>query len=100
MVGSDLPIQETAYLILVELKAHELRPSPAGQPRKFIFLDLPVIRMKLSKRGSRNSDGNVPNINWNSYSDKLNVNNYNPDNFNDNIRARVEVSHKKELNNF
>jgi len=35
----------------------------------------------------RNSDGNVPNVNWND--DKLNVNWYNPDNANDNLRARI-----------
>lgn len=41
---------------------------------------------------SRYSDGNVPNVNWNSDNDKLNVNWYNPDNANDNLRGRVEVS--------
>lgn len=42
--------------------------------------------------GSRNSDGNVPNVNWNSDNDKLQVNWYNPDNANDNLRGRSEVS--------
>ena len=41
---------------------------------------------KLS--GSRYDDGNVPNVNWNRYNGKLNVNWYNPDNANDNLRAR------------
>jgi hypothetical protein len=43
--------------------------------------------------GSRNSDGNVPNLNWND--DGVNVNWYNLDNANDNLRARREVSKKK-----
>ena len=42
--------------------------------------------------GSRNQDGNVPNVNWND--DKLNVNWYNTQNMNDNLRARAEVSGK------
>ena len=50
--------------------------------------------MKSDKiSGSRNADGNVPNVNWND--DKLKVNNYNPDNSNDNLRSREEVSIKK-----
>ncbi len=40
--------------------------------------------------GSRNSNGNVPNVNWND--DKMNVNWYNPDNYNGSFRARAEVS--------
>ena len=36
--------------------------------------------------GSRYSDGNVPNVNWND--SKMNVNWYNPDNRNDNLRSR------------
>ena len=36
--------------------------------------------------GSRYLDGHVPNVNWND--DKLNVNWYNPDNTNDNLRSR------------
>jgi hypothetical protein len=44
--------------------------------------------------GSRNSDGNVPNVNFND--DKVNVNWYNSSNANSNLRARsVEVSSKK-----
>jgi len=42
------------------------------------------------KAGSRNSDGNVPKANWND--GKFKVNYYNPDNANDNLRARSEVS--------
>ena len=52
--------------------------------------------MELSKilGGSRNSDGNVPNVNWN---DKLKVNWYNPDNANDVLRSREAVSGEKSL---
>lgn len=39
---------------------------------------------------SRDSDDNVPNVNWNA--DKVNVNWYNPWNANDNLRARAEIS--------
>jgi len=42
--------------------------------------------------GSRYDDDNVPNVNWND--SKMNVNWYNPDNCNDNLRARAEVSKK------
>lgn len=45
------------------------------------------------KDGSRNSDGNVPNANWND--DKFQVNWNNADNRNDNLRSREEVSHKR-----
>lgn len=49
--------------------------------------------MKLDNiLGSRNSDGNVPNVNWNGDNRKLHVNWYNVDNRNDNLRARAEVS--------
>ena len=52
--------------------------------------------MNLGKQmRSRNSDGNVPNVNWND--DKLQVNWYNSDNANDNLRVRVEVSLKEIL---
>lgn len=44
--------------------------------------------------GSRNSDGNVPKVYWND-TDKLNVNWYNPDNANDNLRSREVASDKK-----
>lgn len=40
--------------------------------------------------GSRNQNGNVPNVNWND--DKMNVNWYNPQNTNDNLRSREVVS--------
>lgn len=43
---------------------------------------------------SRNSDGNVPKVNWNG--GKLYVNWYNPRNANSNLRAREEVSSKGE----
>lgn len=42
--------------------------------------------------GSRNRDGNVPNVNFNPDTGKVNVDWNNPDNRNDNIRARAEVS--------
>jgi len=45
--------------------------------------------------GSRNPNGNVPNVNWND--DKLNVNYYNPDNSNENLRTRAEVSRQEAL---
>lgn len=52
--------------------------------------------MKSGKvSGSRYSDGNVPNVNWNSYNGKLNVNRYSPGNANSNLRARSEVSKKR-----
>jgi len=44
------------------------------------------------KTGSRNVDGNVPNVNWNAGNRKVYVNWYNCDNRNDNWRARSEVS--------
>ena len=44
---------------------------------------------------SRNSNGNVPNVNWNGYNGKVNVNYYNPDNANGNLRARAEISVNK-----
>jgi len=48
--------------------------------------------------GSRYDDGNVPNVNWND--SKMNVNWYNSDNCNDNLRARAEVSKKRDPNYF
>ena len=51
-----------------------------------------VFGWNLANLWSRNSDGNVPNVNWNSDNDKLQVNWNNPDNANDNLRGRVEVS--------
>jgi len=54
-----------------------------------------VIWMKSDNAtGSRNADGNVPNVNWNADNGKLNVNWYNPRNANGNLRARAEVSGK------
>ena len=43
--------------------------------------------------GSRYSNGNVPNVNFNN--DKVSVNYYNPDNYNENLRARAEVSRQE-----
>lgn len=45
--------------------------------------------------GSRNSDGNVPNVNWND--SKLKVNWNRTSNSNDNLRSRSEVSNKIPL---
>jgi hypothetical protein len=45
-----------------------------------------------NKTGSRNTNGNVPNVNWNPDNRKVYVNRYNPDNRNDNLRSRSEVS--------
>ena len=45
------------------------------------------------KDGSRYSDGDVPNANWND--GKFRVNWYNTDNRNDNLRSREEVSHQR-----
>jgi len=44
--------------------------------------------------GSRNSDGNVPNANWNDGKFRVNWNYL--DNRDPNLRSRQEVSHKKE----
>jgi hypothetical protein len=58
-----------------------------------LFQKLSVTWTKSgNKTGSRNSDGNVPNVNWNPDNRKVYVNWYNPDNSNDNLRSRSEVS--------
>ena len=60
------------------------------------ILRLSVYWKKLSKiSGSRYNDGNVPNMNWNSINDKLNVSYYNIDNANDNLRAREKFPRLK-----
>jgi len=46
--------------------------------------------------GSRDHNGNVPRTNWNN--GKFQVWNYNPDNYNDNLRSRSEVLKKNLLN--
>jgi RNA-directed DNA polymerase len=45
--------------------------------------------------GSRYQNGNVPNVNWNSDNGKLYVRAYNPQNANDNLRARAECDVRK-----
>jgi hypothetical protein len=45
-----------------------------------------------TKYGSRNADGNVPNVNWNPDNGNLNVNWYSSGNANANLRSRSEVS--------
>ena len=58
---------------------------------------LSVKRMGSGKiTGSRYADGDVPNVNWNN--GKMKVNRYNPDNANDNLRLREEVSQKSRVN--
>jgi len=47
--------------------------------------------------GSRNSDGNVPNVNWNADNRKLYVNWCNPENRNGNLRTRAEVFSKRAI---
>lgn len=72
-------------------------PRQVGVNSDNLIERLSVKRMKPDKlTGSRYSDGNVPNVNWDENYGKLHVNRYNPDNANDNLRARVEVS-KKEI---
>mgnify|MGYP003394238201 FL=1 len=64
-----------------------------------------VILKELSNiAGSRNQNGDVPEVNWNADNRKVYINWYNSDNRNDNLRSRSEVSlpvgrqvHKKEL---
>ena len=46
------------------------------------------------KTGSRNRNGDVPNVNWNRVYGKLYVNAYNASNRNDNLRPRAEISKK------
>jgi len=43
------------------------------------------------RTGSRNSNGNVPKSNWND--DKFQLNWYNSDNRNDNLRSREKFPH-------
>lgn len=45
--------------------------------------------------GSRDSDGNVPNVHWNPDNRKVNVNWYDPDNSNQDGGVRREVSARK-----
>lgn len=47
---------------------------------------------EVGQNGSRNPDGNVPNVNWNADNGKVNVNWHNPDNAYGNLRSRQEVS--------
>ena len=49
---------------------------------------------------SRNSDGNVPNVNWNSDNRKLHVNWYNPDDANGHLRARQKSPMNKQRVNY
>ena len=50
--------------------------------------------------GSRSDNGNVPNANWNDGKFNVNVNWYNPDNANDNLRGRQIVSIKEAMASF
>ncbi len=66
--------------------------SDMSRQTQEVLKRFPVIMMRSGKK--RNSDGNVPNVNWNGNYDKLHVNWYNADNRKDNIRSREEVSTK------
>gem|GEM_PF-7031891 len=71
--------------------------SPLGWGQTQIILKKIIGAMDESrqKTGSRYADGNVPNVNWNPNDRKMNVNWYNPDNANDNLRSRQKFSKKK-----
>ncbi len=47
--------------------------------------------------GSRNQNGNVPNVNWNADDQRVRVNYFDPGYRNDNLRARSEVSVAREF---
>jgi hypothetical protein len=47
--------------------------------------------MRYGKSGSRYSDGNVPNVNWNASNQTVNVNWYNVNDHNPNLAVRSEV---------
>ncbi|HAT73617.1 MAG TPA: hypothetical protein DCS08_01265 [Candidatus Moranbacteria bacterium] len=47
--------------------------------------------------GSRNLDGNVPNVNFNRSDGKVNVNWTNPSNANDNLRSRQKFQKENPL---
>ena len=55
-----------------------------------------MIWRELIEKSSRYSDGNVPNVNRND-DGNVNVNRYNPQNRNPNLRARLEVSRQRIL---
>jgi len=86
---------ETAYLILVRVcfkPDSNNRPCQDKDNSDTSFL-VSVILMGLNnKTGSRGSNGSVPNVNWNPDNRKVYVNWYNPDNSNNNLRSRSEVS--------
>lgn len=71
----------------------------AAKPAEEVSLD---VRNQLSQKhldiqnvtlcaASRDSDGNVPKVNWNQDNSKVNVNWYYSDNRNENLRSRLEV---------
>ena len=60
---------------------------------KKVFGDMDESRQK---DGSRNADGNVPSVNLND-DGNVNVNYWNPQNANDNLRFRLEISRNKGL---
>ena len=71
-------------------------PAWAGSNADNFAKDCRWLWMKPDKNsGSRYSDGNVPNVNFNPNTGKVNVNWYNPGNANPNLRSRQEVSAKK-----
>jgi hypothetical protein len=75
---------------------HKKFPDGSGSNADNFEKRLSVNMGEISQKGtgSRYSDGNVPNVNWNDDS-KMNVNWYNPDNRNDNLRSRQKF--QKEI---
>ncbi len=63
----------------------------AGQHRKFCKRFSVKLMELANKTGSRSRNGNVPNANWNDGKFHVNVNWYNPDNANANLRGRQIV---------
>ena len=84
--------QETACLILSSFLDSENCSATDRDNSGAIFLAPVIWRGLDNKTGSRDSDGNVPNVNWNSGNRKVYVNWYGPDSSNDDLRSRSEVS--------
>ena len=63
-----------------------------GEKYRELVRRLSMIRMEFGKSGSRYSDGNVPNVNWNVDNQTVNVNWYNASDHNPNFAVRPEVS--------
>lgn len=77
------------------LPCKKFRRQPANADN--FIKRLSVNQMESDKEtGSRYSDGNVPNVNWND-NDEMNVNRYNPDNRNDNLRSREKFQKRNPV---